>query len=418
LSNNLVLPRAAAQQWLGALVSGVISVALMVWLARQLGPREFAVFGATLNAALILMVLLDGGWSELLYRELAIRNPSESALRAPEAALAHTLTAFVPCAVLLAFFTTTWSVAVSAVLCMSAAVLMNQRSARMRAAGNFSGEAVWQVVGRVCSAIAIVVGVSVWVHFAFDGPPVAAWVFLSWAIGLAICLLYTGQLWWRTPSWEGAQSMYPIALSLLLVALSVALMSKADVVLLSSWISWRGITDTDVLTGFAAAARLVDAVMLSVVPLSNIVIAYMRSATSVHGKRPAGFVMWGAFIFWLAGWVVWAIGATGAEIIFNYVFGVAFQGAAPWLKWASLSLPWMMANLLLLPAVIAVDLPRFIARDIIICALVFLVACAVLLSLIGAIGIGVGTACAHALLTILLTRRLSAHTKLGKVMSS
>ncbi len=418
MSNNLVLPRAAAQQWLGALFSGAISVALMVWLARQLGPVEFAVFGATLNAALILMVLMDGGWSELLYRELATANPSEHALRAPEAALAHALIAFVPCALLLVFFTTTWAVAVSALLCMGAAVLMNQRSARMRAVGNFSGEAMWQLMGRLCSAIAIVVGVSVWAHFSFTNPPAVVWVFLSWAIGLLVCLIYTRPLWWRTPSWESARSMYPIALSLLLVALCVVFMSKADVVLLTLWLRWHGTTDADALTGFAAAARLVDAVILMVAPLSNIVIAYMRATPSPHVVRPASVVMRGAFVFWLVGWAVWGIGATGAETIFNYVFGVAFQGAASWLKWASLSLPWMMANLLLLPAVIAVDTPRFIANDILICVLVFVVACAILLWLIGAIGIGVGAACAQALLTLLLVRRLRTQMALGKVMPS
>jgi O-antigen/teichoic acid export membrane protein len=212
--------------------------------------------------------------------------------------------------------------------------------------------------------------------------------------------------------------MYPTAVSLLMVALSVTLMSKADLVLLSFWMRWGGVSESAALTGFAASTRLVDAVMLSLAPLSNVVIAYMSTTLSMHGVRPAVIVLRGAFVFWLGGWLVWGGGATAAEFVFTFVFGTEFQRSASWLKWASLSLPWMMANLFLLPAAIAVDLPRAVARDVVLCAIVFLVACAVLLSFFGPAGIGVGTACAHALLTLLLVRRLRSYVTAGGVINS
>ena len=411
MQRTLTLRRAIAQQWLGALFSGAISVALMAWLARAIGPGEFALLGATLNASLIALVAIEGGWSALMYREISRMPPSPGAERLPGAGIAHAVTALVPCTMVVILVTPSIAVTIAAMLCMFAVALMNQRSSRMRAAHDFSGEALWQLGGRVSSALAIV-GVISWVSCCEkSGTAASMWVFLAWALGLAICLIYSARRWWRAPDWRSLRTFYPLALSMLTVDLGVALMTRGDLVLLSTFDRWRGIVgDADLLAGYAASVRLVEAVLLVAAPLSNVVIAYLRTAVDDTSAQPRRRVAAVAFAFWLLGWMLWGLGAIWSAPIFNAAFGAAFVHGAPWLKWASLPLPWMLANLLLLQAAIAVAPARALAISVVSCALVFVVVSALLLNWLGATGVAIGAALAQTFLSAWLTRFMFART--------
>ncbi len=409
MQRTLKLRRAAAYQWLGALVSGAISVALVAWLARAIGPKEFGLMGATLNASLIALVVMDGGWSALMYRELSRIPRHPSAARFPGAGFAHALAMLIPCGVVVVLVTPSITVAAAAMVCMFAVVLMNQRSSRMRAAHNFSGEALWQLGGRVCSALAIVGVVSMVLCCYPSDISAAAWVFLAWGVGLVGCLGYSVRSWWQAPDWATTRSFFPLAFSMLAVDLAIALMTRGDLVLLTSLNKWLEVdVESSAVAGYAAAARLVEAVLLVVAPLSNVVIAYMRADVDNALARPRLRVAALAFGFWLVGCLVWAVGAKWSALIFNTAFGAAFVDGAPWLKWASLPLPWMLANLLLLQAAVAVAPARALGISVVSCALVFVVVAALLPYWIGAAGVAIGAALAQALLTACLLRCLFA----------
>ena len=389
---------------------GGISVALMAWLARTLGAADFALFGATLNAALIALTVLDGGWCTLMYRELAKAEPAAEAATLPAIALAHSFLLLMPCTALAILLTPNADAAVAATICALAVVLMNQRSVRMRAARNFSGEAVWQLCGRVASAAAIVIALTIIVPVFSDSAWAVTWVFLAWAAGLAACLLFTVTHWWAAPRYKSAQSLYPLATSLLLVELSVALIAKGDLVLISVLNRWfGGMFDSDVLTGYAASARLVEALLLGVAPLSNVVIAFMNPRTVNGELTPQNTVLTSAFVLWLGGWALWGAGWVGGASLIRFVFGASYDAGAMWLPWASLPLPWMLANLLLLQAVIAVAVPRTIAGVVVACALGFLSGAVLLAHGLGAKGIGIAAALSQAALTAVFVRCLIVH---------
>lgn len=418
LANSDTISHAAAHQWVGALVCGAISVALMAWLARTLGAADFALFGATLNAALIALTVLDGGWGTLMYRELAKAAPPAEATSLPAIAIAHSFFLLLPCMAMVMLLTANDVAAVAATICALAVVLMNQRSARMRAARNFSGEAVWQICGRVVSAAAIIIALTTIVPAFSDGAFAVTCVFLAWAAGLAACLLFTASQWWRAPRFESAQSLYPLATSLLLVELSVALITKGDLVLISVSNRWfGGMFDSDVLTGYAASARLVEALLLGVAPLSNVVIAFMNPRPFNGEVAPRRVVLVGAFVLWLGGWALWGAGLAYGASLLRFIFGAGYEAGAVWLPWASLPLPWMLANLLLLQAVIAVAAPRSVATVVAACSLGFLAGAVVLAHGIGAMGIGIAAALAQAAMTIFLTRRLIVHGVAARQLS-
>ena len=378
----------------------------MVWVARVIGPAEFAVFGAALNAALIALVLMDGGWSTLLYRELAGGSVAPSAEQLPAAALTHAVLALGPCVWVLMLVLPSRSVALSAAMCMFAVALMNQYSARLRAAGAFAREALWQLTGRACSATAIVAVLAMFSGaLSFQARP-ATQLFLAWTVGLAFFLLLSAPHWWRLPSWQALRSAYPLALSVLMTELSVTLIGKGDLVLLSLANSIEIANSTtqnsDALVGYAASTRLVESVLLLVAPLANVVISYLRESTPDRRAPALRNALSGALVLWLLGCVLWALGWVAGSMIFRVMFGTAYVGSASWLVWASLPLPWMMANLVLLQVAIArVDL-FLIVRRVFFCAAFFLVSCLVLMRVMGSSGVGVGAALAQALLSALL----------------
>lgn len=387
----------------------------MVWLARLMEPSEFATFGAALNAALIALVLMDGGWSTLLYRELAGGSVAPYAKQMPAAALAHALLAVGPCVLVLVLVVPSRSVALSAAVCMFAVALMNQYSARLRAAAAFAREALWQLSGRACSAAAIVAVVAMLAGASpFQARP-ATQVFLAWTAGLAFCLLLSAPRWWCLPNWQAIRSTYPLALSMLMTELSVALIGKGDLVLLSLANSFETANstpqDADALVGYATSIRLVEGVLLLVAPLANVVVSYLRESTPDRRAPALQNALGCALTLWLLGCVLWASGWAAGSAIFRVVFGIAYAGNASWLVWASLPLPWMMANLVLLQVAIARADLRLVLVRVSFCAAFFLVSCLVLMRMMGPSGAGVGAALAQALLSASLINCILQNTQ-------
>jgi O-antigen/teichoic acid export membrane protein len=421
------LSRAAAQQWLGAMACGAISVALMAWLARGLGPAQFALYGATLNVALVALVLMEGGWSSLMYRELSRTPRILGSHRLPSAAFAYSLSSFLPCWLVALFFTSSASVALAATICMFTIAQMNQRSARLRAAGEFYNEALWQLAGRASSALAIVATLSWSVSSSETGEIGTIAVFFAWAAGLSFCLMLTLPRWWSAPSWAAVRSLYPMAASVLVVELGIAVLAKGDLVVLFAAREWSGLVAgnglgpayappppivSDALAGYAASVRLMEAVLLGIAPLGNVVIAFMRSKTASRSASTYRTVFVASFCFWLMGCMVWGLGWLFNERIFAVVFGEAFVSGASWLKWANLPLPWMMANLLLLQAALAVVSLKRIACIAIAVASGFVV-CSVLMShFFNVAGVAAAAALWQAVLTLLLIRALRRQSNL------
>jgi O-antigen/teichoic acid export membrane protein len=158
----------------------------------------------------------------------------------------------------------------------------------------------------------------------------------------------------------------------------------------------------DAMPGYAVSVRLVEGVLLLVAPLANVVISYLRESDANQFAAARQRVLGSAFALWSLGCVLWAAGWAGGNVIIPFVFGADYAGSERWLVWASLPLPWMMANLVLLQAAFARTELRLIVGRVGFCAVFFLIACFILMRLIGASGVGLGAALSQALLSAFL----------------
>jgi O-antigen/teichoic acid export membrane protein len=158
-----------------------------------------------------------------------------------------------------------------AILCMGAVAITNTVSARLRGTGRFAREALWQSAARIASALAVL---AVLVLVAVS----PFWVFVGWAAGLALLLVWTAPRWWIRPQFKGLSADYPQLWPFVLMALASIWLLKGDIVLLG----WLQVPAED-LSLYAACTRLTEAALLIFAPLGNVLLSSFGAAPCCTG---------------------------------------------------------------------------------------------------------------------------------------
>lgn len=339
---------AVVKQALGAGFNALVSLALVLWLARVMGVGGFGHYVAVLSGATVGLILLEGGWAAWLYRECAAGQSGRDVMAHGVAHIGWTTAAallFCVVWVLAGKSSAAWT---AAWVCMALVAVMNLISARLRGLGWFGREALWQAAGRVASALSVwaLVGAA-WL------PPVAESVFAAWALGLLCVLGAVAPRWWVWPRWRGLWRAYPRALPFVVLALCMAWLLKGDMVLLGGWAAGWGIgrLDATELSYYAASTRLTEMGLLLFAPLSNVLLrAFVElpepseAAVSDQTGRPE-------VLLWRVMAVVWLCGASavGAAVfaghgLMQMLFGAPYAPAGSLLPWVLLMLPAACGN--------------------------------------------------------------------------
>ncbi|MDP3520543.1 MAG: hypothetical protein Q8S02_07960 [Hydrogenophaga sp.] len=361
------------KQALGAGFNALVSLALVLWLARVMGVESFGHYVAVLSGATVGLIVLEGGWSALLYRECA-------AGRAGHAVMAHATAHVVWTGGLAVLMCLMWWVADKQAMawaaawgCMALVALMNLVSARLRGMGSFGREALWQAAGRLVSALMVWAWVGV-----VALPPQPEVVFAAWALGL-LCVLVLARAWLAWPLWRGLWNAYPRTMPLVASALSMAWLLKGDMVLLSGWAmgaEGAPIAAAD-LSLYAASTRLTEMGLLLFAPVSNVLLRLFVappeadvSAPAHKGHQPATWLwrvmslvgMCGAALVFVAIWL-------GAELM-HALFGAAYVPAGSFLPWVLLMLPAACGNLVWIQWWMAQHAEQMAARWLVLAGLV------------------------------------------------
>ena len=407
-------PLALAAQWSAAIVSAAISIALVVWLARTMDARDFVRYSSALSAALVALAFVEGGWSALIYREHSGRRDAGSLMGLRAAALAHAFFVALLSAFALWVVTREPRLALAAALCMLTVALMNHRSVLLRAHQRFGTEAGWQMLGRLLSAVAIMVAV-----LRLGGS--ADWVFLAWAGSLGLILVLSVRQWGTVPSWTEAKRWYPQALLILVADACFVALLKGDLVWLSTTAHW-GVpaVSESVLKSYAACVRWVEGALLLIAPLTNVVVARLRTNRSdadssatrstndaqfAESKQAFRWVVIGAGICAAFGALCWVAAWASGEAVVTAAFGTAYVGAGAWMPVVALPLPMACANLVMFQAVLAVASGRNLARATAAGLLSFVVAAILLLFMkCGAVGMAVAAAIGQSVLLFCLIK--------------
>ena len=330
----------------GAVFCAAVSFVLLAWLGRTLGAELFGRYVLVLNAATIALVVIEGGWPNLVYRQtVATGRSAVDGLAARRRAFAHIVLVGGMLALgagfAALFLGPMATVFVAALVCMGLVALMNTVSAAMRGAGKFAREAVWQSAGRVISAL-LIVAVVVWLPGDWLGL-----IFLAWAVGLWLVALAMGRAWLARPDFPGWWRSVGRVLPLMYLAAALALLLKLDVLLLGA----LGAADVE-LSDYAAVTRFVEAGLLLFAPLTNVLLREFRLVAGQTAVFAATLRRWVSLAL-AAGFVVVVAALFFGERLVVLVFGAQYEAAGSLLQWVALMLPFAFANLVLMQALIA-----------------------------------------------------------------
>lgn len=386
--------RSVAQQLAASLLCAAVSFALTLYLGRVLGADDFGRYAALLSIAVVLLPLIEGGWPPLLYRGAVTAQQRSGESQAPAQAMAHALVVgavLVAIALFLAEPSSRMVVPglVAAIGCMTLVALTNQVSARMRGEGEFGREAVWRVVVRSITAVAIVA-----VLIAL-GTSVAA-IFLAWSVGLLLALATLGRRWSVRPQWRGLRHAYPVLLPLLAMELFVAVLLKGDVAI-AAGAGLRG----DELSYYAAGSRVAEAGVLLFAPFVIVLLRSLRlkfddARHYRHELRRALAIALGC------GFAALLLGIWQGNRAMPLLFGPEFAPAGLLLPWLLATLAPAFAALVLMQGIVALGRERRLPLRLAAAAAGIVAAITVGVHLDDARGAAIGLVCGQVLLALLL----------------
>lgn len=331
-------------QLAGALFCAAVSFGLTVVLARVFGPARFGHYVAVLNLAAVALIFQEGGWPTRLYRESA-QSSGPLPRKSTDLAWGHVLVATAGLSALCVLVQApgNW---VAAVLCMGAVAAMNMVSSRMRGAGLFTPEAVWQSTGRVVSAVAILGFV------ALNTAPDIAGVFIAWGSGLALVLAWGARPWLGWPRWPWADGWPALARNyqqlwpFVVMAAAGAWLVKGDMVLLG--LDWSPNLPAQDISMYAACTRLTEAGLLVFAPFTNVLFRRLNQLQAAQNAEAMSRSGWRSVALALGlgamavGCAVWL-----GESVMALLFGTSFAAAGALLPWVACMLPLTMANLVM-----------------------------------------------------------------------
>jgi O-antigen/teichoic acid export membrane protein len=385
--------RAIAIQGAGAAFNAIVSFVLLVMLGRAFGAESFGTYVALLSAAVLGLILVEGGWPTRLYRETVdgAAAPGRDA-DATRHAVAHVVSiGLLLCALVWLLAGATRVAATMAFGCMILLGLSNLVSARMRGRGRFAQDTLWQCSGRLASAALILIVVA-------RVPATAEVVFASWAVAVALLLVLWGRSWLALPRWRGLAASYRYVLPFLAIDGATVFMLRGDMFLLGA----LRVPAVD-LSFYAAGTRFSEAAVLLFAAVTNVLLRTLR----LHAGEPAAFRrhLRSALALALgAGVLALVASLLLGEVVMSRVFGRDYRAAGALLPWITASLPLILANLVLVQAAAARGREAHVARSL-------FLACALLVAGLylgnqwqGIRGAAVGSFVVHAALGLLLFR--------------
>ena len=387
--------RAMFIQAAGISLSALVSFLLMIVLARELGTELFGRYVLILTVATIVLVVIEGGWPNEVYRRTvaADGNPSR-AVATVRYAVAHLLLVGA-CASLLVALIGVWLFPVMIVLavalvCMTAVAAMNLVSFAMRGTGRFGLEALFQTAGRLVSA-ALIVLVLIMVTDAWIG-----WYFIAWAVGLLLVLLLVLRRWLSWPDAIGWTRNVRRVMPLMLYAGAMVALFKVDVIVLGA----LQVPDA-ALSNYAATTRFVEAGLLFFAAVSNVLLRQF----ALHARDPQRLLRqlkrWLLFALLSGALIVGAAYWSGSELVL-FVFGNAYDSAAEIVVWVALMFPFAFANLVLMQGWIAVEKDSMLAFCLCVAIALLCVLVVIGWATFQLAGVAVGVAVAQLLLTLML----------------
>jgi O-antigen/teichoic acid export membrane protein len=326
-----------------------VSVLLTFLLGRVLGPEAFGDYSYVLTLAALFLILQDGGFKTLLFRERTLSTSSLYRYRDNlfPWALGHTVMLTVAGAFCVLVLPFQYRMGVlAAVLYFGLQAAADFVSSVLKSEGRFPQEAFWQTVVRTSGALGILL-VLFWV-----GTDIRI-IFSGWAVGILLCLLWS-PVPLRNFSFSGfsVRDVRWACVGFMAIDAATTVYYRCDIILL------KYLADSGADVGYYAAAyRFLDGIVLMAAPLR--VVWFRKLRLDWMDKRLfARQVAKMCGVMVLAGCLIFVLAAPFSGRIVAFTFGEAYGASAGLLPWLLFALIFILPKGVLAQGAVAQNLER------------------------------------------------------------
>lgn len=387
----MTLARSLSVQWLATVYVAAVSMLITFFLARTLGPEIFGRYSYIITLAALFAILQDGGFRTLLFREFTFSSLPVKAEKLLPSALGHLL--LVTGLGIVSIFLLPiqdQGYLVLAILAFGLGTAANFISSVLKGKGDFDREARWRVVVRSLTALGVM-------SFLFLLSFQLQWIFVGWITGFLVAIIFQ-----RLVSLKNiliikpGTRIYRSIAALLTIEIATLIYFKIDIVML------RHLGESLSEVGFyAAASRILEGVIFILLPLANVFFRELR----LKANDPKSFIRLTAKLSCFAGGltlVIVPLGILLGDDIINLCFGSDYQPGSQVITWLLVSLFFMIPNIVLTQAALAINRENHYALGAVGAALLNIALNYWLIPIYGPTGAAFGTLITEAFLLVFI----------------
>ncbi|MGY8761937.1 MAG: flippase [Nitrospinaceae bacterium] len=385
------LARSFSLQWIASAYSAIISILLTFLYARLLGPETFGNYNYLLTLAALYAILQDGGFRTLIFRELT--SPSFQNLKDHLVSIAlgnNFLITIIGTLLLLSSPIKDSFLLALAIFSFGLVTTVTIFSSEFKGKGNFSADAQWRIISRTLGAIGSVV-------FILLFSPTIQWVFGGAIIGYSIALILRPATCKLKIIFKKLDSVvYRSLASLLIIDIATLIYFKIDIVML------RHIGNGLEEVGFySAGSRFIEGLIMVHLPFATVLFREIRKRAN-HPNKVKSYILKLFFFGSASPIIIVPVCWYFSNEILRLCYGVDFANASPLFELLLISFFFMIPNLVLTQATLALDQEYYYAKVTCLAALINIGLNFYLIPTMGAKGAAIGTIVTESFLVILI----------------
>jgi O-antigen/teichoic acid export membrane protein len=387
----MTLARSISVQWLATIYVAAVSMLITFFLARSFGPEVFGRYSYIITLAALFAILQDGGFRTLLFREFTSMPLSLKTQKLFPSALGHLLMV----TGLGIFITVLFPIQdkrylILAISAFGLGTVANFISSVLKGNGDFDREASWRVVVRSLTAVGVI-GFLFLLNFQLK------WIFIGWITGFLIAIIFQRSVSLKNVLIGKPDSKtYRSIAALLTIEIATLIYFKIDIVML------RHLGESlDEVGFYAAASRILEGVIFILLPIANVFFRELR----LNANHPKKFIQLTIKLMFYAGGLTLIIVPLGVLLggdIIKLCFGADYQPGSQVIFWLLLALFFMIPNIVLTQAALAIDRENHYALGAVSAALLNIALNIWLIPIYGPEGAAIGTLITEAFLLIFI----------------
>jgi O-antigen/teichoic acid export membrane protein len=387
----MTLAKSFSTQWLASAYVATISIILTFLFARLLGPKIFGTYNYLLTLASLFAILQDGGFRTLIFRELTLPTFQETRGSLVPLSIGHNLLVTLAGVLMIFMLPLKDSLLLTlAIFSFGLVTITTFFSSQLKGEGMFAAEAQWRVLTRSIGALSVLV-------FIFNFTPSIQIILVGTIVGYSIALfLRPASCKLKFFFKKLSPNVYKSLGSLLIIDIATLIYFKIDIVMLRHLGS--GLEEVGF---YSAGSRLLEGLIFMHLPFATVLFREMRMR-AIHPSRFIPYILKLFFFSTISPIVIIPTGWFFSKEILQLCYGESFMAASPLFNLLLISFLFMVLNLVLTQATLAINRENFYAKITCVAALANIGLNFYLIPAMGTKGAAIGTIITEGILMILI----------------